>query len=65
MCTPYLLVMHLLTHWSSNGVGAYPPEGGADIYSENSPLVSASGFMISLSSRFNQKLSLLFSSAGV
>lgn len=47
------------------GIEAYPPVGGADIYSENSPLVSASGFMISLLSRFHRNFSLLFYSTSV
>ena len=44
---------------------AYPPVGGADIYSENSPLVSAAGFMISLLSRIHHNFSLLLYFAGV
>lgn len=47
------------------GVEAYPPVGGADIFSENSPLVSASGFMISLLSRFHHNFSLLLYSISV
>lgn len=35
-------------HLQWRGIGAYPPVGGADIYAENSPLLSESGFMISL-----------------
>lgn len=47
------------------GTEAYPPVGGADIYSENSPLVSAAGFMISLLSTFHHTFSLLLYSTSV
>lgn len=52
MCTPYLILMHLYTHRGAvtvAGTEAYPPGGGVDIFFENVPLVSSSGFMTPLS----------------
>lgn len=66
---------HLISCWCTSthtrergqwrGTQAYPLVGGVDIFSENSPLVSAAGFMISVLSRFHHNFSLLFHLAGV
>lgn len=58
MCTPYLTRSHAAAQQQRRGVQAYPPVGGADIFFENSPLVSSFGFMISLLSRFHHIFSL-------
>lgn len=73
MCAPYLILIHWHAHTracigravTGKGMEAYHPVGGADIYSENSPLVSSSGFMVSLSSRFHRNFSLLLCSSSV
>lgn len=65
-----LRCVHLISCWCTSthtrereqwrGTEAYPLVGGVDIFSENSPLVSAAGFMISVLSRFHHNFSLLF-----
>lgn len=59
----YIILIHTLAH-TLLGICA-PVGGGADISSETSPLLSVSGFMISLLSGSHYNLSLLLVSASV